>query len=201
LRREDLTELHYIVRIENVRSIMERGLLCRRDAARFNPASVADEEVVRRRSVRKIPGGEPLQAYVNLYLCARNPMLFVRQDQHEGLCVLRVSSDVLDLPGTVIADGNAASDYTRFGTSPRGLDMIEAAAVLAEYWSDRNDDQATAWDKKRRKCAEVLVLRRVPPSYIHGAYVSGQRAQNALTSAGFQLPVVLDPYMFFQRGR
>jgi hypothetical protein len=54
----------------------------------------------------------------NLYFHARNPMMFKRRG--EALCVLRVSTDVLQINGTVITDQNAASDYVRFlHASPR----------------------------------------------------------------------------------
>src|SRR5712691_2607983 len=51
--------------------------------------------------------------YVNLYLCARNPILYKRQSRHAELCVLRIDPRVLDLPGVVVTDGNAASAYVR----------------------------------------------------------------------------------------
>ena len=40
-------------------------------------------------------------------------MLFRRQNQHLTLCVLQVSTDVLDLEGVIVTDANAASPYRR----------------------------------------------------------------------------------------
>lgn len=180
---------------------MERGILCRRRASRLRPTSVANVEIVRNRSFKRVPGGELLDVYVNLYISARNPMLYSLQHRHEDLCVLRVSTMVLDFPGAIVAEGNAASGCTRFGPSPSGLANIDHNSAFAESWWDPNDDDATRGERKRRRCAEVLVPSRVGPEYIQGAYVSSQIAGKALTSTGFQLPVILDPYLFFQRGR
>lgn len=52
-----------------------------------------------------VPGGRPLHEYVNLYFCARNPMLFRIKDLHLELCVLQIDTNVLDLPGVVITGG------------------------------------------------------------------------------------------------
>jgi hypothetical protein len=159
--RSDLSELHYIAAISNVPSIMARGILSFRQTMAIRHVSVAMLEVQRIRAKRAIPGGRPLHDYVNLYLCATNPMLYRRRDRHAELCVLRVSTEVLDLPGVVIADGNAASKYTAFWPSPLGLGKIDSSLVFAEYWTDA--DQIAGWHKKRVKCAEVLVPDSVDP--------------------------------------
>lgn len=88
--REQLRELHYITPISNVSSIAARGLLSHRRAARHNPDSVALATVQERREAKPVPRGRPLHEYVNLYVNARNPMLYLRSqgDDHEGLCVL-----------------------------------------------------------------------------------------------------------------
>jgi len=196
MKRSDLNELHYIVPIDNVPSIMERGILCNARVQSLNPVSVADPEVQRRRERRRIPGGLPLHAYVNLYLTARNPMLYRRQAQHSEPCVLRVSTAVLDLPGTVIADGNAAIDYTAFRASPSGLEAVDGGLVFAEYWTD--PDHIMAYRRKRVKCAEVLVPEVVASDYIEGIYVSCQEAKEKLLVAGVTLPIEINPHLFFR---
>jgi hypothetical protein len=196
MKRSDLRELHYITPIQNVPSIMNHGILCHQKARQLNHASVAMQEVQDIRSRKRVPGGLPLHAYVNLYFCARNPMMRKRVHQHLSLCVLQLNVAVLDLPNVVIADGNAASDYTAFWLSPSGLDRIDFDLVFAEWWTDSN--QIQQWHKARVKCAEVLVPDRVDPRFIQGAYVSCQENQKLLEDSGFRLPVAVDPKLFFQ---
>lgn len=64
------------------------------------------EAIQERRRKVQVPGGRPLHEYANLYLCARNPMLFkiVSAQSAERICVLRVGAAVIDLPNVVIAD-------------------------------------------------------------------------------------------------
>lgn len=154
-------------------------------------------EIQERRKKVAVPGGQPLHKYVNLYICARNPMLYTRRGQHAALCALRVSTDLLDLAGAVIADGNASSDYTRFRPSPQGLRFIDHAEVFADDWTHR-EDQIAEWRHKSAKCAEVLVPDFVPPSYITGAYVSCSQAHKALTQAAPDIEITLNPKLFFQ---
>lgn len=130
LRRSDIQELHCITPIANVPSIVRRGILCHERARAVAHISVADAEVQTRRASKRVPGGLRLHEYANLYIDARNVMMYVRKDGHLDLCVLRVSTDVLDLMNVVIADRNAAADLARFAPSPTGLALIDRITCL-----------------------------------------------------------------------
>ncbi|MDW8309796.1 MAG: DUF4433 domain-containing protein [Verrucomicrobiales bacterium] len=196
MRREDVKELHYIAPIGNVASILKHGLLSHNRAKRVLHRSVAMPEIQEKRARRVVPGAKPLHDYVNLYFHARNPMLYKRQAEHQTLCVLRISAAVLDWPGVVITDGNAASQYTAFWPSPAGLEHLGREDVFAEWWTD--DDPIEKWRKTRAKCAEVLVPNQIPAHHIVGAYVSCEAARAALSNIGFRLPIAIDRHLFFQ---
>lgn len=170
---DDLDELHYITHIDNVASILHDGILSHTLAASAQHISVADPEVQARRARKRVPtpsGTRALHTYANLYISARNPMLYRLQAQHADLCVMRVARDVLRRPGAVVADCNAASDHVSFRAGERGLAAIDRNLVFAEYWTD--PDPIIKFRKTSAKCAEVLVPERVPGSFIFGAYVS-----------------------------
>jgi hypothetical protein len=196
MRRADLPELHFITPIQNVTSIMRYGILCNKKARRLMHSSVAMQEIQDKRACKTIPGGKPLHDYVNLYLCARNPMMRKLADQHQELCILRVNTAVMDMPGAIVTDGNAASGYTVFLPSPAGLEMVNRDLVFAEYWTD--PDEFVQWKKKRIKCAEVLVPDKVVANFIMGAYVSCDEARQKLLDGGFRLPITIDAHLFFQ---
>jgi hypothetical protein len=195
MNRDDINELHYITPITNVPSILQHGLLSQSRSQKVVHRSVAMAEIQQRRSGKVVPGGRPLHDYVNLYFHARNPMLYKRKAQHQELCVLRISPEVLDLSGAIICDGNAASNYTRFWHSPEGLQFLCRDDVFAEWWTD--EDIFEKWRKTRAKCSEVLVPDRIEVRYIIGAYVSCQAAQGALAETGFKLPIKVDAHLFF----
>ena len=194
----DLKELHYIAPIANIPSILKLGILSHREVTRgrVNSVSVALPGVQERRASRVIPGAKPLHEYVNLYICGRNPMMYMRSSHHDELCVLRIVCSVLNLPGVIIADGNAASRYTSFWPSPSGLARIDKGTVFAERWTD--PDLIIAWENKRVKCAEVLVPNKVDARCISGVYVSGQTAESNLSAVASKLAPIIDAHMFFR---
>lgn len=197
MNRADLSELHYITPIANLTSILKHGILSNRRAAKLHHESVAKPEVQDIRAKVKVPGGRALHEYANLYICARNPMLYKRQDVHKSLCVLRVNTSVLDLAGVIITDQNAASDYRRFMAAPAGLSSIDEGMVFAEYWT-HPDDQIAEWRHKSVKCAEVLVPDSVDPTYILGAYVSNAGSSEALAQQAPSLQVTINAHLFFR---
>ncbi len=78
MERHELTELHYITPIGNVPSILRQGILSHIRLQRVEHESVAMEEIQDRRAKVIVPGGLKLHEYVNLYICARNPMMYKR---------------------------------------------------------------------------------------------------------------------------
>ncbi len=196
--RTELLELHYITHISNVPSILKYGILCHQRAARYNPTSVAMNEIQIRRSVRTVPQGQPIHNYACLYLHARNPMLYKILHSHEQLTVLRLSTDAFDIADAIITDGNASSDYTRFYPSPSGLESLQSSLVLARDWT--SDNPYEYWHKKRSRCAELLIPDKVSPKLIIGAHVSCAKPQTGMRQVGFTLPVDINHDLFFGAG-
>jgi hypothetical protein len=191
-----VTELHCIMPIANVPSVMQHGILSYEQAAKLRHHSVAMGEIQDRRDKVHVPGGLRLHQYANIYFHARNPMMYKRKDQAQTLCVLQVSADVLKLDKVVLADQNASSDYVRF-LSPAQLRFINLDMVYAADWRHPND-QIAYFRHKAMKCAEVLVPGRVPPELIVGGYVANQAAAQALFSVGFDRAVHVSADLFFQ---
>lgn len=121
MNRSDITELHYIAPIENVASIMESGILSNRRAARLTHRSVAMQEIQERRQDKRIPNARSLHEYVNMYFDAHNPMLSKCRSHNDNICMLKVAHTVIDRPGVIVTDMNAAKDYVRFYPVTDGL--------------------------------------------------------------------------------
>lgn len=188
MQRAQLDELHYITSIDNVVSICKRGILSHNGIRKLGLKhdSVAMKEIQDIRKGVKVPGsGKPLHDYANLYICGRNPMILKVQAKHEKLCVLKVSCDVLDIPGTI----------SRFEPAPAGLKIVDRQRTFARDW--RDDVQAVYYRKKSQKCAEVLVPDRIPPKYLEGAYVSCPEAKKLLKELETGLGLTIDADLFF----
>lgn len=201
MRREELTELHYITPHANLPTLLRYGIQSHRRAqvgrrkGLLQAASVAMQEIQDIREGVRIPGGRELHEYANLYFCARNSMMFKRQELHQELCVLRVSADVLDLSGAIISDRNAAARMCRFAPAPSGLRIVDKDRVFAEFWNHENPLERKL--HKSIKCAEVLIPDQVPSVYIIGAYVSCSEVEAVVHEIAPQLPVTIDGHLFF----
>ncbi|HSW02783.1 MAG TPA: DUF4433 domain-containing protein [Sedimentisphaerales bacterium] len=195
MERHELQELHYITPICNMPSILNCGILSHVRISHLQHQSVAMEVIQDRRVAVRVPGGRPLHEYANLYICARNPMLYKRQAQHLTICVLSVNPEVLNLPGTIITDSNAGSEYVRFAPAPHGLRIVDRERTFAEYWTDQ--DPIQQWRKKAAKCAEVLVPDQVDPRFVMGVYVSCEPAKRQVEALDLNLPVTVQQHLFF----
>ena len=198
MRREELDELHYITPIDNVVSILSSGILSHQLAAKVHHTSVAMQEVQDIRMNKVVPGtnGRRLHDYANLYISARNPMLYKRKDVHVDLCILRISTAILDIEGVIVTDRNAAASIASFRRPAAGLALVDREQVFADDWRHPGDE-LEYYRHRSIKCAEVLVPHRIPPTYIIGAYVSCIQSQAALLAVAPDLGVTIDPHFFF----
>lgn len=196
MERSRVTELQFIAPITSLDSLCEHGIVSHRLAATLDHRSIANEGVQGIRAGKDVPGGQPLHDYANVYFDARNPMMSVLRDDNPDLVVLRISPEVLDLPGAVIADGNAARPETRFFPSPAGLANLDADFVFAEWWTD--PDYFVKYEKKRRRMAELLVPERIPPDYLVGCYAYNKdRAQVCMNGAPSHWEVEVRRHAYF----
>lgn len=190
-----VTELHCIMPIANIGSVLVHGILSYARAAKLPHRSVALQPVQDRRDQKQVPGGLKLHQYANLYFHARNPMMYKRANEADGLCILRVSTEVLALPGVVLSDQNAASDYVRF-LAPAQWPELPFDDIFARDWT--HPDRIVYWRQKARRCAEVLVPQRVEPKFLTGAHVVDAEASKRLASHRWHLPIALSPDLFFR---
>ena len=197
MKKTDVLELHYITPISNVPSILKKGILSNAQAQKVDHVSVASKDIQEKRAKKIVPGGRPLHEYVNLYICARNPMLFKLKEKHQELSVLRINTEVLNLPEVVVADRNASSGYVRFAPSPQGLAYVDRDMIFAERWTHPGN-RIRYWEHVSIKCAEILVPDTVQAKYINGAYVSCEAAKTKLEGIGVNLAVQIDAHLFFQ---
>ncbi len=189
------TGLYNIQAIENIPSIMKRGLLSNERASKISHVSIAMNEVQERREHVRIPNGLKLHQYANLYFDPWNPMLSRKRSQNEEICILKFDRVVLDFEGVIVSDKNASSDYAAFYTPEVGLEHIDFGLVYARYWTD--NDYYEQCRKKSIKCAEVLVPYVIPYEYVVCAAVVNERAAELLEDVGFDKEIIIEPRVFF----
>ena len=103
-------------------------------------------------------------------------------------------------PQVVITDGNASSSYVRFYSVAEGLRVLDKELVFAKYWNQ--EDPIEKFRHTSIKCAEVLVLDKLPKDFIIGAYVSCEESKSKLYDIMEEIepdfPITINPDLFFQ---
>ena len=200
MRRDELAELQNIVHRDNLQSILQQGILSHDGVARLPHRSVADHSVQSRRAgITVPPTWRRLHTYANLYLNARNIMMYrVLCDlgwQHDQLCVLGVSTDVLDLAGVIVTDRNAAS-WPWWKTPDEALPLLDRPTIFAERWNHADDMEKR--DHQQRMCAEVLVPDLVAPELIQRIYVPTDSCRASAEAVGGGITVEVKGSLFFR---
>ena len=193
-------ELYYITHIDNLQSILERGILSHERIKQLglDYTSIYNEDVVSIRRDKSTPGGKNLWYYANLYFQPRNPMMYsvVSAKEKENLVVISISNKVLHEHGVLITDGNAANAPTEFYSRSEGL------ATLKKQWDIiRNDWWIEGPGSKRKIMAECLVPDNVKPDFINSIFVADDNARDRVmqTVGERQIHNILpEPHMFFE---
>jgi O-acetyl-ADP-ribose deacetylase (regulator of RNase III) len=193
--------LYYITHINNMRSILEQGILSHQriesEGISFTP--IYDAAIVSNRRARITPDGKSLWEYANLFFQPRNPMLYrvISERDKDEVAVLALKPQVLDLPGVLVTTGNAASPLSEvLGIQEGRAKLSEIRPILKSDWWREEDGS------KRKIMAECLVPDVVPAEYIHSIYVASEKAVAELRARILARREILrEPHMFFQPTR
>lgn len=199
LQRTHQRSLYNITPIHNVSSIIQNGILCFDDIKNVQHQSIAMNEVQVRRDHIVIPGGLRLHQYANLYFTYNNAMLFKRKEIAEDLCVLALSPEVLDIADCIVSDRNAAASLAKFYPAEDSLSQLDFDLIFSQYWT--HDDPYEQSNHGAIKCAEILVPHQIPYSYVVGAYVVSESAEQMLRQTGFDQRIVINTKVFYRQGR
>lgn len=191
--------LYYITHIDNLPSIVNRGILAHeiveRDHIPFTP--LYDSQIVSNRKSIMTPDHRSLWEFANLYFQPRNAMLYrvVNEKGVEHIAIVAVRRDVLDRNDVYITTGNAAHSQSEILERNQGRKVISKMQdILENEWWNREDGSL------RKMMAECLVPDQISPDLIEGIYVASDvvrdRVKSMLPSAN--VSVIPNPKMFFQ---
>lgn len=196
---------YYIAHIDNLKSILENGILARNQInknessifAKFRRTkkitSIHAEDIIqiRKDKQHKLLKGRSLWDFANLYFQARNPMLYrvIHEFKAENIIVLQINSDIINSGDILITDGNAASSTTEFfEDTNKGLNALDSEQFKKEYWNDSD---------KRKFMAELLVYNHIPSDKIIGIHVANEAVADKIRKEMGPLNIVPDSKMFF----
>jgi hypothetical protein len=199
MRKPDIKSLYYITHIENIPSILQRGILSHKAVEELSVSytSIYDSGIVSKRKDKSTPAMSSLWEYANLYFQPRNPMMYrvVHEKDKRDIAVVGVKPDVLEATGGLITDGNAANDPTQFFAIKEGIEILQKQwkIIQNEWWNDLDGS-------KRKIMAECLVPKQISPELIHSVFVSDYKVKERVEAiiGSARIPVIPEPNMFFQ---
>lgn len=183
----------YITVEENLRSIIENGILSHNAVRGLAHTSVADAEVQLRRSMITLPSGRPLHDYVNLYFYARNAMMY-RIRENPSVCVLRVSREVKNLPGAIYSNRNAAVNGCQFSECGDEFCNLDLSKVYSGSWfvDGQRDD-----DKMETMQAELLIPDRIESTHVEAIYCRDRIQADRVQAIVPEVQTRLNAALFF----
>lgn len=202
MQNPDIRDLYYITHIDNLPSILEKGILSheRIEEEHIQSARIYNIDIVNRRREKNTPTQKSLWSYANLYFQARNPMMYrvVYEKGAKELAVVSVSKKILHTPGVIITDGNAANAPTQFYFPSDGLKMLKQQweIVQKEWWNNLDGS-------KRKIMSECLVPNSVAPEFINSVYVADEETRMRVSGrvSSHPISVIPEPKLFFQPNR
>ncbi len=199
-----LRGLYYITHIENLPSILQRGILCHRrveeEKIKFTP--IYDSDIVKERRDKQLPGGRNLWDFANLYFQPRNAMLFrvvfYSGVSKEDIIIIGIKNSILNRNDIFITTGNAASTPTKFLSGKDIQTHIKQIREKTdkEWWAVEDGS-------KRELMAECLVPDNISPDYISEIYVPNHNSLEKVKSKinGKNIPIIPEPELFFMPSR
>ncbi|MCP4611785.1 MAG: DUF4433 domain-containing protein [Planctomycetes bacterium] len=197
-----LKELYYITHIDNIPSILTRGILSHAqvEANKVEYVRVYDVGIVQNRKAILAPNGKSLWEFANVYFQPRNPMLYrVKHEKTvDNIAILAVRADILDRPDIFISTGNAASQTTEILPREEGMKRLpEMKKYINKTWW--TEEMGT----KRKIMAECLVPDRIPPEMIQSVFVASHTVVEKVKKLirRPKLSIIPESHMFFLPSR
>ncbi|GBF80518.1 DarT ssDNA thymidine ADP-ribosyltransferase family protein [Aphanothece sacrum] len=195
----DIKNLYYITHIENIPSILERGILSHQEVERLNIdfTPIYDHEIVSKRKDKSTGENDSLWNYANLYFQPRNPMMYrvVHEKDTRNIAIIAVKSNVLSEIGVRVTNGNAANNATEFYPSSEGRKVLEKnwKIIQNDWWNDSDGS-------KRIIMSECLVPRKIKSDFIDSIFVCDHHTQSKVKQliSNSNIPVIPEPTLFFK---
>lgn len=197
-----LRGLYYITHVDNLASILEKGILSHNliERNKIQHTAIYDEKIIAMRKSKTTPDGRSLWDFTNLYFQPRNAMLyrvvFFSGANRDDIIIIGIKASILNREDILITTGNAASYGTQILPIREGKKIIKNIRedVGKEWWASEDGS-------KRKLMAECLVSEKVPPEYIQEIYVpswkSAEKVKRILNSANVNISTIPEPELFF----
>jgi O-acetyl-ADP-ribose deacetylase (regulator of RNase III) len=199
---KEVNNLYYICHIDNVKSILENGLLSHNKVQVLSPKTIYDNDIIdRRNNIQPNPDNNiSLWDFANLYFNVRNAMLYrvLHENGVKNIVIITFKKSVLDYARnhtSYISIGNAAHSGSSF------VDIESGLKDLKKIWKNWNKEYWSEADgSKRLMMSELIVKNKIPPEYIESIYVAEENIGNNVKALTSFEATITEPNLFFRPG-
>lgn len=201
-------QLYHFTHLENLRGLLETGLLCKNEQRRLNTQhrNIAIPAIQRTRAAMQVtcgPGGV-VHDYVPFYFCKRSSMLLSVVNQkncdQQFLIYLAFPITILDNANAVFTDSaaNRENDPPNFYNLPEDLRNLNWGIIDSMRWRLDNEQE------KQKRMAEGLIHGRVDLTTLSHIIVWNgwvrDRVQDIYRDLGLPVPNIrYDPHHYFTK--
>jgi|GEM_PF-576303 len=159
-KNRNVTSLWHMTHKDNVASILKNGISSKNKMSKSGEVvDISNQSVQALRVRNETIYNRSLHDYAPTYINIRNPMLYVKKDFNNDICLLEISIECLEECEFVFTDGNAASLVTCFFNTAKNVESLPWDVLNADFWTGFVDG-------KRKRCAEILIHPVIKPNYI-----------------------------------
>ena len=196
--------LFFITHIDNLSSILERGILSpdlvKKLKIKYTP--IYSEKIVGKREY-KMACGKRLSEFAHVYFNPHNAMLRQVLYEHASRKIIVIESTLnVSNDGICIADRNAAKDDVGFMNSYNYYKIIpkieKETLPIGRRWQS-----GKSWavdDSKGKIMAECLVPDKIPPEHFKFIHVYTHDVKAEIIPKIYESPhldIIVNPFMFF----
>ena len=201
---EDEWSLFFITHIDNLSSILDRGILSpdlvKKLKIKYTP--IYSEKIVGKREY-KMACGKRLSEFAHVYFNPHNAMLRQVLYEHTSRKIIVIESTLnVSDDGICIADRNAAKDDVGFMDSYNYYKIIpkieKETLPIGRRWQS-----GKSWavdDSKGKIMAECLVPDKIPREHFKSIHVSAHDVKAEIIPKLYESPhldIIVNPFMFF----
>ncbi|MDD9811955.1 MAG: DarT ssDNA thymidine ADP-ribosyltransferase family protein [Gammaproteobacteria bacterium] len=174
LTEKGVKNLFYLTALENLESILERGILCRDLARQHIKVDISSDRVQRGR-MENFPN---VHQHVPLYFAHNTPMLYVcvspKRGNNQSVILLKISSEVANFDAVCFSDGKTANGANLY-TNPDDLKKLDWEIINSDLSAWGEDRSGRDWPDIRS--SEIFVPKECDAFYIRGIYFQSRLAE------------------------
>lgn len=192
LRAYGVSSVWHMTHYKNIESILEKGLNSKSNLRRGSYTDISDQSVQGLRTRSEPIYRRKIHDYVPTYINIKNPMLYVRKNLRNSLCLIEIDITCIENCDFLITDGNAAASKTNFFNQASEVQLLPWHVLNANYWHDFEDG-------KRKRCAELLLYPEIKSSFIKVVHFhsSNEVFDKVTNSTTREFDIKISPELFF----